>query len=82
MASRGRPVLPAATVNRTFCRFVELYAGGMGITAAELAMTEEGEWRPLNSRQAIRKRRVKGEFNAFLATVMLAYLSYMISGKT
>ena len=35
----------------------------------------------LTSRQAVRKRRVKGEFIAFCATVMLADFSYKTDRK-
>ena len=74
MARRGRPPLPDAKAINAYLRFVDLYAGGRGITAAEDEMvgTDHG----LGCRQAVRKRRVKGEFIAFCATAMLADLSY------
>ena len=74
MARRGRPPLPDSDAIRAYLRFVELYAGGRSITDAEDAILATEPM--LGSRQAIRKRRAKGEFIAFCATAMLAHLSY------
>ena len=65
MARRGRPPLPDPVAIRAYLRFVALHADGRGITAAEDAMvgTDHG----LGCRQAVRKRRTKGEALAFLA---------------
>ena len=47
---------------RAHRRFAELRSsGGMGITEAENQMLTEPEWKHLNCRQAIRRRRDKGE---------------------
>ena len=79
MARRGRPPLPDSVAIRAYLRFVELYAGGRDITDAEDAILATESM--LGSRQAIRKRRIKGEFLAFCATAMLAHLSYKTDRK-
>ena len=77
MARRGRPPLPDSDAIRAYLRFVELYADDRGITDAEDEMLKRGDvCQSLTSRQAVRKRRVKGEFIAFCATAMLADFSY------
>ena len=76
MAKRGRPVLPDSDAIRAYLRFVELYADGGGITEAEDQMVNAGCCTMVGSRQGVRKRRIKGEYLAFLATAMLADLSY------
>ena len=82
MARRGRPPLPDSDAIRAYLRFVELYADGRGITDAEDEMLQPGEvCKRLTSRQAVRKRRVKGEFMAFCATAMLADFSYKTDRK-
>ena len=52
----------------------------MGITEAEDKMLTEEEWRKeagLNCRQAVRKRRERLLYFGFMATVLLADLSYL-----
>ena len=82
MARRGRPPLPDSDAIRAYVRFVELYADGRGITDAEDEMLQPGEvCKRLTSRQAVRKRRLKGEFIALCATAMLADFSYKTDRK-
>ena len=76
MGRRGRPPLPDACAIRTFIRFVELVEDGAGIGEAERQIIEDGGRPAIGSPQGVRKRRTKGEFIAFCATVMLADLSY------
>ena len=77
MARRGRPPLPDSEAIRAYLRFVELYADGEGITDAEKLMLQKGGiCESVTSPQAVRKRRIKGEFIAFCATLLLADLSY------
>ena len=78
MARRGRPPLPDSGAIRAYLRFVELYLDGRGITQAEDQMVNAGCCTMVGSRQGVRKRRIKGEFIAFLATAMLADLSYKL----
>lgn len=67
MARRGRPRRTNAEALRAFLRHDELAGELGGETAAELVMLDEGEWKQLTSRQAIRKRRRHGEALALLA---------------
>lgn len=67
MARRGRPPLPDPDAIAAFVRFSLLCEAGAGVTAAETAMLEEPRWQALTCRQAVRKRRAKGEALALLA---------------
>ena len=74
-AKRGRPNLRAVDAVAAHRRFRELRAAGAGITEAEDAILETEPM--LGSRQAIRKRRTKGEaveddfaFKEFCAAVI------------
>ena len=90
MARRGRRRRPPLADVSAYLRFEELRADGLRITKAEDRMLEDG-WRPsVGTRQAVRKRRIKGEaiFNSpefalagFVATAILADLSYKIDRK-
>ena len=79
MAERGRPSIKLPEAYRADRRFEELRAEGMGINNAEEKMLTEGEWKAdrLNCRQAVRKRRERLLYFGFMATVLLADLSYL-----
>lgn len=90
MARRGRPRRPPLADVSAYLRFEELRADGNGITKAEERMLKDGARPSVGTRQAVRKRRIKGKaifnspefaFAGFIATAMLADLSYMTTTK-